>query len=253
MLNPFVYQYLQQNPLHSELEPKIPVNLATQYSQAGEDLIVQSLVYRLNYFLTKNHKQSFNLEDLRYLEIGANHPVATSSTFLFYSRGAKGILVEPNPNLANYLRIARPNDEIYEIACVDDNTTFGDLYLSEASELSSLIVESPNRWKNEFDIKEIMSVSTKHINEVAEYFWNLYGKSTAKYVSIDCEGLDFRLIKALDLEKFPFDIIQIEPGEPLTPGNLENIENHLYQKGYSLIAITEVNAFFVNKLKFKVT
>ena len=98
-----------------------------------------------------------------------------------------------------------------------------------------------------------MRVSTKHINEVAEYFWNLYGKSNAKYVSVDCEGLDFRLIKALDLEKFPFDIVQIEPGEPLTPGNLERIENHLYQKGYSLIAITEVNAFFVNKLKFKIT
>ena len=253
MLNPFVCQYLLQNPLYSELEPKIPVNLAMQYSQAGEDLIVQSLVYRLNYFLTKNHKQSFNLQDLRYLEIGANHPVATSSTFLFYSRGAKGILVEPNPILANYLRIARPNDEIHEIACVDNSTAFGDLYVSEASELSSLIVESPNRWMDEFDIKETIKVSTRHINEVAKYFWNVYGKSTAKYLSVDCEGLDFRLIKALDLEKFPFDIIQIEPGEPLTPGNLERIENHLRQKGYLLIALTEVNAFFVNKLKFKVT
>jgi FkbM family methyltransferase len=253
MLNPFVYQYLQQSPLHSELDPKIPVYLATQYAQAGEDLIVQSLVYRLNYFLTKNHKESFNLEDLRYLEIGANHPAATSSTFLFYSRGAKGILVEPNPSLANFLRIARPNDEIYEIACVDDSSTFGELYLSEASELSSLVVESPNRWINEFDMRETIKVSTKHINEVAESFWNVYGKSGAKYLSVDCEGLDFRLIKALDLEKFPFDIIQIEPGEPLTPGNLERIENHLHQKGYLLIAITEVNAFFVNKLKFKVT
>ena len=130
MLNPFVYQYLSQNPLYSELEPKIPVELASQYSQAGEDLIVQSLVYRLNYFFTKNHKASFNLEELRYLEIGANHPVATSSTYLFYLRGAKGILVEPNPSLANFLRNARPNDEIYEIACVDDNSAYGDLHIS---------------------------------------------------------------------------------------------------------------------------
>ena len=252
MLNPFVYQYLLQNPLYSDLEPKIPVNLSTQYSQAGEDLIVQSLVYRLNFVSTKNHKESFDLEDLRYLEIGANHPVATSSTFLFYSRGAKGILVEPNPLLANFLRIARPNDEVYELACVDDDSKFAELHLSEATELSSLVVESPNRWLNEFGIKGTIRVPTKHINEVAENFWERFGNNSATYLSVDCEGLDFRLISALDLLKFPFDIIQIEPGEPLTPGNLEKIESHLFLKGYLLIAVTEVNAFFINKLKFKV-
>jgi len=252
MLNPFVYQYLSQNPLYSELEPKIPVDLASQYSQAGEDLIVKSLVYRINYFLTRNHKASFNLEELRYLEIGANHPVATSSTYLFYLRGAMGILVEPNPSLAKFLRHARPNDEILEIACVDDNSTYRDLYVSEASELSSLVVESPNRWINEFSIKETIEVLTLHVNSVAELFWHRHGKASSTYLSIDCEGMDFRLISALDLDRFPFDIIQIEPGEPLTPGNLERIENHLDQKGYLPIAITEVNAFFVNKLKFKV-
>jgi hypothetical protein len=71
-------------------------------------------------------------------------------------------------------------------------------------------------------------------------------------LSIDCEGLDFRLLSALDLKSFPFDIIQIEPGEPLTPKNLEKIEVGLIKNGYALILLTEVNAIFIRLSSFKI-
>ncbi len=252
MLNPFVYEKLSDKDIEDKHTPKIPVELAQQYSQAGEDLIVQSLIYRLNYFETNDHKNSFGLKKLRYLEIGANHPIATSSTYLFYLKGATGILVEPNPELAELLRMTRPHDEVLQMACVDNDVSIGELHISEANELSSLMPESPQRWIDVFGMCGTISVATTHINNVAKIFWEKYAFGHATFLSIDCEGLDLRLVSALDFGKFPFDIVQIEPGEPLLPKNLERIEAVLIKSGYTLISITEVNAIFINVSKFKI-
>jgi FkbM family methyltransferase len=252
VLNPFTYDKLIEIGNENEYTPKIPVELARQYSQAGEDLIIQSLIYRLNYFKTNDHKKSFELNNLRYLEIGANHPIATSSTYLFYLKGASGILVEPNPDLADLLRNVRPNDEVLSVACVDNDQLDGQLHISEASELSSLIPESPGRWINTFKIIKTIKCATTHVNNVAKIFWDKYANGKSTFLSIDCEGLDFKLISALDLERFPFDIIQIEPGEPLAPKNLERIEGRLLKEGYLLLCMTEVNAIFINRSSFKI-
>ena len=47
---------------------------------------------------------------MTYLDIGANHPVRLNNTYLFYLRGYKGVLVEPNVSLCERLRAVRPRD-----------------------------------------------------------------------------------------------------------------------------------------------
>ena len=54
------------------------------YSQAGEDQLVRYLF------------QSMGIANPTYLDIGANHPYICSNTFLFYSRGSKGVCIEPD-------------------------------------------------------------------------------------------------------------------------------------------------------------
>lgn len=252
MLNPFVQNFLAKNKKWKKMRPKIPALLAEQYAQSGEDLIVESLLFRLIYFHTLNHKNSFSLEGVTYLEIGANHPVSTSSTYLFYKKGARGILVEPNPELAKMLRSTRPSDRVLGVACVDDDSTNVTLHVSEASELSSMIMASPMRWSRQFKIDDSILVPAININDLAELFWTEFAKDNHTFLSIDCEGMDLRIVSKLDLQKFPFDIIQIEPGEPLVPKNLQAIEASICSRGYALMALTEVNAIFVNKSKFKI-
>ena len=46
-----------------------------------------------------------------YLDIGAADPTALSNTYLFYTRGCHGVLVEPNPARLGALRSVRPRDE----------------------------------------------------------------------------------------------------------------------------------------------
>src|SRR5688572_3331499 len=48
-----------------------------------------------------------------YIDIGAGHPVADNVSFWFYERGWRGLVVEPQPQLADLYRHIRPRD-----ACV---------------------------------------------------------------------------------------------------------------------------------------
>ena len=68
------------------------------FSQAGEDLIVKFTL------------QFLGIPSITYLDIGANHPVRLNNTYLFYLRGCKGVLVEPNASLCERLRAVRPRD-----------------------------------------------------------------------------------------------------------------------------------------------
>src|SRR5882672_2105162 len=73
------------------------------YSQAGEDLIVETLLAAV---VTKKP-----IRNMFYLEIGANHPIQASNTYLFYKhRGAQGVLFEADPELILTLEKARPKD-----------------------------------------------------------------------------------------------------------------------------------------------
>lgn len=74
--------------------PDIPVKLVEFYGQIGEDLIVASLLE------AKAQRDNVDLRKARYLEIGGNHPFATSATFLLRTKlGMTGVIVEANPRL----------------------------------------------------------------------------------------------------------------------------------------------------------
>jgi hypothetical protein len=55
------------------------------YSQSGEDLILDFLLYDLN------------IKPITYLDIGTNDPIEINNTYLFYTKGYSGVCVEPNP------------------------------------------------------------------------------------------------------------------------------------------------------------
>lgn len=52
----------------------------------AEDAIIQGISKR------------YQIPIKHYIDIGANHPILGNATFAFYLNGAKGFLVEPNPD-----------------------------------------------------------------------------------------------------------------------------------------------------------
>ena len=228
--NPFIYGTLGSKNYH----PDIDVFVQPQFAQKGEDLIIESLVNAIYVLDPKRTKR------IRYLEIGANHPISSSSTFLFYAKGARGTLVEANPKLIPQLKAVRSEDVVVNAAVVATNSKIERLYISNMSELSStrgdLIGSFPGA-----TVVESMSVPAVNINDLFYEFWQ---DDHVNILFIDVEGKDFELLEESNLSRYKFDIIQIEPSDHLIARNRQRILSHLNQFGYQLLADTQVNMIF---------
>ncbi|MEM8907810.1 MAG: FkbM family methyltransferase, partial [Bacteroidota bacterium] len=56
-----------------------------------------------------------------YVDVGANHPMSISNTYLLYRKGFKGVLIEPNLELAGLSKQFRAKDIVMPIGCSDEN------------------------------------------------------------------------------------------------------------------------------------
>src|SRR5258706_16460712 len=82
-------------------------HIRASYSQSGEDIIITNLFTRLG------------IKNPSYLDIGANEPVAVSNTYRLYTRGSKGVCIEPNPVMYNKLKKKRKRD-----VCINAGVAF---------------------------------------------------------------------------------------------------------------------------------
>src|SRR5262249_30398336 len=47
-----------------------------------------------------------------YVDVGAGHPIADNVSFWFYERGWSGVVIEPQPELADLYKQLRPRDRV---------------------------------------------------------------------------------------------------------------------------------------------
>lgn len=210
-----------------------PVN--ETYGQCGEDIIADSFL-RVQLF-----RSGRNYEQLKYIEIGANHPVVHSASYLFHKKyGAHGILVEPIPSLCETLSKHRPGDTVVNCVVSASHAETATLYVTKHQALSSL-----NRRHIELfagDAKQVtdkLVVRNCHINS----FMETYAPKTIDFLSVDTEGTDFEILHALDTERFRPTLIQCE-----TSGDVMPFVEFFKTKSYILLAATNVNVFFADAL-----
>jgi hypothetical protein len=138
-VNPFI-EY-ENGRLRLQPAP-IDTTIRETYGQCNEDIIVEALLRAK--FATAGRDMS----TVRYLEVGGNHPVQTSSTYLFYSAwGGRGYIVEANEGLAKRLRSIRPRDVVIRTAVSDKFDETVSFYVHDLDELSSLSTENIKRFE----------------------------------------------------------------------------------------------------------
>ena len=222
--------------------PSIPVHSIEYYGQCGEDLIVASLLE------AKAEYNGVDLGKAKYLEIGGNHPFATSATYLLHRKfSMRGVIVDANPALIPELRKGRPNDIIVHAAIHDDNATVATLALSKQDEISSLDRSMVQRWKGgkvgeagliDVPAMRINNVITRYLDDVSPCF-----------LSIDVEGYDLRLLRDFDFVRYRPWLVQVEYVDNLyPPGNSRDIIGYMHEVGYGLLAKTYVNLVFSARL-----
>lgn len=219
--------------------PDIPVMSPVHFGQCAEDYLVLSMLRALS------DREGIDLSQHKYIEIGANHPVATSSTYLLYTGlGMTGILVDANPYVIANLKRARPRDSVLNIAVSTSDHEYIDFYISDHSELSSLkadfIVNFPYA---DASIKEKIKIPCVDLNKLLQVH---FPGTPPLFLSIDVEGMDADLVEHLDLSKMRPYLIQVESSIEWDPLNHSRIAKKLTDSSYLILAKTDVNLIAVD-------
>jgi FkbM family methyltransferase len=233
--NPFVVRAYASGDYKED--PNFPVLLSPQFAQWGEDLIVVALVraYCERWGITE--------DGLTYCEIGAYHPIVTSSTYLLNQRlGMRGVLVEANEKLLAGLRAERPRDIVVHAAITDSEIDKVQFTVSTSAGLSSLDEKIVRAWPMA-GVAEHVEVPAMHINEL---FKRHFDASPPIYLSIDVEGMDFRLLQSMNWQAYRPYIVQAEPFDIYFQNNTQKITSFMRTVDYRLIAKTDTNLIFVD-------
>lgn len=213
------------------------------YSQFGEDVIIARLF------------DDLTVKNIAYLDIGANNPQFISNTYLFYERGFRGVLVEPNAFLCDKLKAERPRDTTLNVGIgTEENVSEADFYLfpSEADGLSTFSAAEAKHWETvgmngkKFKVERVLKMPLLNVNEViADYF-----TECPDLVSIDVEGWDLQILETFDFEHYNPAVFCVETLAYKDDGatyRLTEIHDFFVGKGYFSFAETYANNIFVNR------
>lgn len=210
---------------------------AESYAQQGEDLIVAEILRKhLGIFLPT------------YVDIGAHDPVIGSNTYYFYVRGARGLLVEPNPFYADKLRKARPGDQVLEAGIgPGDKETLADYYIvhgdGQLNTFSKAQADAIVKQQGPQAIERVTQVRLVNVNAaLAEHF----SSGGPDFISIDTEGLDLDILRSLDFTRFRPKVVCAETCKMDGTVDQEMLVL-MAARGYDARGGTFINTVFVDR------
>ncbi|MDZ7654052.1 MAG: FkbM family methyltransferase [Burkholderiaceae bacterium] len=238
--NPWIATQCQS---HSVQPNGLTTFLQEQYGQLGEDLILEAVLKTI--FVREGRAD----DSLRYLEVGANHPIQTSNTYLFHRKwNARGVLVEANPQLIDALQQVRLRDLVLNVAVAP--TGQGpevDLVVAEHSELSSVDPGHVASFGSKGRVARTVRVPTIRLDELI----SIHFADGLDLLSIDIEGLDLQVLSEARLPVRPLCIVA-EPSRHYQADAEKRFATTLGDKGYVEVARTEYNLVYIDRSRLPV-
>lgn len=211
------------------------------FSQYGEDIIMLRMLER------------YGVENITYLDIGANEPINLSNTYNFYLRGYYGVLVEPNADLCTVIKKVRPHDKVLNFGIGSEKPTEADYYMfgTKYTAFNTFSKEEAmNNEKEGMPIKQIVKVPLKNVNDViAENF-----KGSPTIISLDVEGFDETILQNLDFVKYQPLLVCVETVGFIGKGAFvkrKSILDYMAKAGYFVYADTHINTIFCSQKQYE--
>jgi FkbM family methyltransferase len=219
-------------------QPRRHPDSRLSFSQQGEDIV---LFHAL--------RDTMKIATPTYLDVGAAHPIRSNNTYLLYGTGGTGVLIEPNPAYAKLLREMRPKDKVVEAGIGVTDAAAADYYeIKGAPMLNTFSPEQAESLKKSG--KEVERVTKMPLININRVIADSLGK-TPDLLSTDIEGLDYAVIKSLDLSRYRPAVICAE-GVPMNEENKpSDLVTYLTARGYIVRGGSMVNTIFVDGLKLK--
>ena len=211
------------------------------YAQSGEDSIIQ---YILKYL-------GIQINKIRYLDLGANHAKEISNTYSLYAQGARGVLLEANPNLIPELSLFRGEDVIIPKCLVAEHEEKTiPFYILNGDGLSSFDKEAIDEaiiQNSSLKIESVEQVQTISMNEIIERYFPI----APDLLNIDIEGSEEQILESVDFEKWrPFIIIlETIPYHPylVFDEKRQELVKFLQDREYTEYAFTGINSIMLDK------
>ena len=201
--------------------PALPEHARLSFSQQGEDIVVFHVLHEL-----------MKIETPTYMDVGAAYPVRGNNTYLLYTTGARGVLVEPNPALAAQLRSHRPGDTVVAAGIGVADAAEADYYEIKGNPMLNTFspeqVARLQRGKTESVVERVVKMPLLNINRV---IMEHLGRAP-DLLSTDVEGLDDAIIRTLDLSRFRPRAICAEAIPTMKSGRPSRMTRYLASKGY---------------------
>lgn len=200
------------------------------YSQEGEDMILR------RFFEEK--QTGF------YIDVGAHHPKRFSNTYFFYKKGWQGINIDAMPGSMEIFKKLRSRDINIEKPVSDCRQiltyyAFNEPALNGFSK--ELTVERNGLGGYKIIFEE--ELETAPLSEILDKY--LPVDQTIDFMSIDVEGLDFKVLKSNDWAKYTPKIVLVEIlGSSLNELETSEIASFLKQFGYCIYAKCVNTVFF---------
>ncbi|MEQ8688283.1 MAG: FkbM family methyltransferase [Imperialibacter sp.] len=203
------------------------------FSQLGEDRMLDYI------FSFKGIKKPF------YIDIGAYHPWNLSNTALFYTQGASGITIEPNEVNHKLFEKYRSRDTNLNIGISDSRDKLN-YYKYNIAVFNTFSPEEVENYKasESLVLQEVKEIEVWPLKEVVEKY---AADKQVDLLSIDVEGLDLKILKSIDFQKFRPLVICIETvaHDPEKDEQNDDIRTLLLSSGYLLFGSTYFNDIFV--------
>ena len=201
------------------------------YSQNLEDIVL--------------YKALFDVENGKYVDVGAGHPEEMSVTKLFYDLGWSGINIEPNSALFNELENQRPRDLNMRVLVSDKSETLA--YFSIPGGLSTADQNLSQLYEATGAPQVIESMKTQRLDQILK---EAYIKEEIHFLKIDVEGMELNVLQSMDFERFKPWIVVIESIDPITKLQVTaDCSSHLIDSGYVLAYEDGLNQFYLSNSK----
>ncbi len=195
------------------------------YSQFGEDAIVAAL---------------FRGKTGTYVDVGSFHPTLYSNTYALYTRGWKGVVIDPENAYAPLYATIRPRDTF--VACAVGPAGEGTYYSYEDRAYNSLIPAGSDSPASERGMKPLSErrVMIRPLDEIVRG----NGITSIDFLSIDAEGMDIQVLNSHDWSVPPKIIAVEESHFDITRPDTSEVYRILSAKKYSLCGVSGPTLIF---------
>ncbi len=168
-----------------------------------------------------------------FADIGANDPQKGSQTWHLEQAGWTGILVEPQPDLADTLKQVR-SAKVYAVACSSPEHAGGTMPLYAAGPFSSF---DPKLAVAGVRAERVIQVPVRTLDDL---LIDAKAPKPIDFLSIDVEGHEIEVLRGFDFERWQPRLILLEDH---VTGRAKH--RFMRQAGYSFIRRTGLNSWYV--------